>query len=324
MKIIFTDRAYVSILAETAEKIQTETGGIFLGYRRGEIWYVMESIDPGPKSTFEIAYFEYDYKYVNHLSNKIARLYKKPLEILGLWHRHPGSFDQFSGTDDGTNKKFASLNKAGAISALVNIDPEFRLTVFHVGTPLSYARVPYAVGDALLPEEINGYCNTQRLLDYLSAKESSIWGSSKPKKPRYKYGEILDTLVNNFSSLDVTQHVKEEEIPLLTDENISFILAQIEEDVDFWGECYLDCQMALQNKFIRVVAKDETRLTFDFCITPTDHNCMFNYRGKYYLYTPKLFKVIISDVIEAKQKKRIFFSLNKEFIECSIQKLRKN
>lgn len=35
MKVIFTERAYVSVLAETAEKIHTETGGIFLGYRCG-------------------------------------------------------------------------------------------------------------------------------------------------------------------------------------------------------------------------------------------------------------------------------------------------
>ena len=93
MKVVFTERAYISVLSETAEKIHTETGGIFLGYREGDIWHIVESIDPGPKSVFEVAYFEYDQKYVNHLSQKIARLYNRPLELLGLWHRHPGSFD---------------------------------------------------------------------------------------------------------------------------------------------------------------------------------------------------------------------------------------
>ena len=82
--------------------------------------------------------------------------------------------------------------------------------------------------------------------------------------------------------------------------------------------------MVLQDKYVRVVAKDGIRVILEFCITPTDNNCMFNYRGKYYLYTPKLFKTIVSDVIEAKQRKRIFFSLNKEFVECSIQKLKRN
>lgn len=324
MKVIFTERAYVSVLAETAEKIQTETGGIFLGYRCGENWYVMESIDPGPKSTFEVAYFEYDYKYVNHLAKKIARLYKKPLELLGLWHRHPGSFDQFSGTDDGTNKKFASLNKNGAISALVNIDPKFRITIFHVDSPLSYTKVAYEVGDSLVPDEIRGYCDTKRLLDYLSAKENTIWGNQKVVKPKYKYDEILDTIINNFSSIDVTKYIKEEEIQPLTDENISFILEQIEEDVDYFGECYLDCQIVLQDKYICLIAKGRAEVILKFCTALTENNCMLSYQGKYYLYMPKLFKTIISDVIESKQRKRIFFSLNKEFVECSIQKLKRN
>ncbi len=63
--------------------------------------------------------------------------------------------------------------------------------------------------------------------------------------------------------------------------------------VNYFGECYLDCQMVLQDKYVRVVAKDGIRVILEFCITPTDNNCMFNYRGKYYLYTPKLFKTIM-------------------------------
>lgn len=324
MKIIFTDRAYVSVLAETAEKIQTETGGIFLGYRCGENWYVMEAIDPGPKSIFEIAYFEYDYKYVNHLSTKIARLYKRPLELLGLWHRHPGSFDQFSGTDDGTNRKFAGQSVDGAISALVNVDPEFRLTVFHVGLPLAYTRVQYAVGDDLLPEKVKGYCDTQRLLDYISAKESSIWGRSRTVKPRYKYDELLGGIINCLACNEITERIVEDEISALTEDNITYILSQIEEDVDYLGECYLNCQMDLRDKYIRLVAKDVSSISMDFCVNPMDGNCMFRCREKYYSYTPKMFKTILRDVVAEKQRKRIFFSLNKEFVECSIRKLERN
>ena len=57
MKVIFSDRAYASILAETTEKIQTETGGLFLGAVDHNQWYVIEAIDPGPKSIFQVAYF---------------------------------------------------------------------------------------------------------------------------------------------------------------------------------------------------------------------------------------------------------------------------
>ena len=64
MEVVFSQRAIAAVMAETAEKIQTETGGLFLGKVIGDTWYVVESIDPGPNSIFEVAYFEYDPPYV--------------------------------------------------------------------------------------------------------------------------------------------------------------------------------------------------------------------------------------------------------------------
>lgn len=157
MKVIFSDRAYASILAETTEKIKTETGGLFLGAVDHDQWYVIEAIDPGPKSIFQVAYFEYDQTYTQHLINKIANLYDAQLSLIGLWHRHPGSFDQFSSTDDGTNSKYAKMRSEGAISALVNIDPTFRLTPYHVAQPCRYSIIEYEVGDHLIPDELLRY-----------------------------------------------------------------------------------------------------------------------------------------------------------------------
>ena len=57
MEVVFSQRAIAAVMAETAEKIQTETGGLFLGKVIGDTWYVVESIDPGPNSIFEVAYF---------------------------------------------------------------------------------------------------------------------------------------------------------------------------------------------------------------------------------------------------------------------------
>ena len=113
MKVVFSTRAFAAILAETTEKIKTETGGLFLGKYKDGIWYVVEAIDPGPKSVFEVAYFEYDRAYTQHLIRKTANLYASKLELIGLWHRHPGSFDIFSSTDDETNAKYAKLMSMG-------------------------------------------------------------------------------------------------------------------------------------------------------------------------------------------------------------------
>lgn len=317
MKVVFTERAYISLLSETAEKIHTETGGIFLGYRDGDIWHIVESIDPGPKSVFEVAYFEYDQKYVNHLSQKIARLYNRPLELLGLWHRHPGSFDQFSGTDDGTNKRYASLHKDGAISALVNIDPEFRLTVFHVEKPLSYTRVPYSVERDIFP-----LCDGQRLLDYLSGKNSTIRGDIN-RKPKYNYDVILDSIIKNLP--DITSEIEQNQILPLSDEDVAYLLQNIEDDTAYLGDCYLELQMVLQNNYIQIVCKgNKARVPLNFFLDPQSKSCCIEYRGRAYSYVPTMFQTIIGDVIMAMNRNRVYFSLDREFVRCSLQKMRKN
>ena len=76
MEVVFSKRAMTALLVETREKITTETGGVFLGKYESGVWYIVETIDPGPNSIFKPAYFEYDQDYINHLINKVSRLYK--------------------------------------------------------------------------------------------------------------------------------------------------------------------------------------------------------------------------------------------------------
>jgi integrative and conjugative element protein (TIGR02256 family) len=171
VQVIFSERAYAAILAETNEKLETETGGIFLGCFENGNWYVIEAIDPGPKAVFREAYFEYDRDYTEHLINKTARLYKADLTLIGHWHKHPSSHDEFSSVDDVTNAEYAKLSPNGAVLVLVNVDPEFRMTSYHVTLPLKYARIGYEIGDDLIPEhlrvlktsdgysEVNQVCN---------------------------------------------------------------------------------------------------------------------------------------------------------------------
>jgi|GEM_PF-177536 len=154
--VVFSDRAYKDIQTETYDKDPVETGGILLGHvlSTGH-WVVVEVIPPGDNSTHQYAYFEYDEHFVNRVADPVANKYEQKLELLGLWHRHPGSMDFFSGTDDGTNKKFAEINPAyGAISGLVNIDPEFRMTMYHVASPLKYNKVETFFGDDIIPPEL--------------------------------------------------------------------------------------------------------------------------------------------------------------------------
>ena len=154
-QVIFTKRAFNAILTETLDRSPLETGGIFIGYVLDNgIWIVVETIPPGIKTVNHQAYFEYDADFINYLSNVIAKQYKGNLQVLGLWHRHPGSMDSFSGTDDVTNLQFSKANTCGAISALVNCDPKCRITMYHVNHAGEYERINWMVDDGLIPDEL--------------------------------------------------------------------------------------------------------------------------------------------------------------------------
>lgn len=151
-KIVFSDRAFAQIYTETQARIQTETGGLLLGHYDHGTWYVIETCDPGWRGVFEVAYHEGDGEYENHVAAIMARLYKHPLVFLGMWHRHPGSLDTFSGTDDVTNWGYVdSCSARGCISGLINYDPEFRMTFYYCeqqqGPSMRYTRVDVEVGD---------------------------------------------------------------------------------------------------------------------------------------------------------------------------------
>lgn len=210
MKVVFSKRAMTSMLVETKEKIATETGGVFLGEFRNGICYVIESVDPGPDSIFTPTYFEYDVDYINHLINKLSRIYQRQLDLVGLWHRHPGSLDRFSSTDDGTNAQYAQLSANGAISALVNIDPEFRLTVYHVTYPLKYEKTEYSVGDELIPDDIKELKNINALQQKLNncdvekSKDcNSFMGFMTKKSPDLYFGVILHNNLKKRTIADI-------------------------------------------------------------------------------------------------------------------------
>ena len=168
--VVFSDKAYNAVIRETFEWEPVETGGILLGHILDNgCWIVMDVLPPGygegregDNVYHEYGYFEYNRKFVNYLAKSVAEQYDIPLELLGLWHRHPGSMDHFSGTDDGTNATFAQQNPQGIISGLINVDPQLRMTMYYLSHadainrgrgPLNYQEVQVEVGSDLIPEE---------------------------------------------------------------------------------------------------------------------------------------------------------------------------
>jgi len=64
--VVFSERAWNAIVAETLDKDPLETGGIFLGYvLEGGVWIVVETVPPGWKTLNTVVDFEYDTQFVN-------------------------------------------------------------------------------------------------------------------------------------------------------------------------------------------------------------------------------------------------------------------
>lgn len=154
---VISDRAYRSIVSETTEHGADETGGILLGHFLNGIWYIVEAVDPGINTVNQHSYFEYDGKYVNHLCSKLSKIYNYPLTILGIWHRHPGSFDSFSSTDLTSMANITNDARVGILSMLVNVDPQLRMTFYFCSKRGEVMKIPCDVGDAYFPDEIIGY-----------------------------------------------------------------------------------------------------------------------------------------------------------------------
>lgn len=198
--VIFTDKAYNAVIRETFEWEPYETGGILLGHILDNgCWLVMEVLPPGygeeregDNVHHEYAYFEYNKRFVNYLAKSVSEQYEVPLELLGLWHRHPGNMNVFSSTDDLTNKAFASLNLKGAISGLINVDPQLRMTMYHVqhkesnalGRPVYNVVDVEVIGIEDVPEEF-------RRLRYYDGTERTLHPYPPRKSASYKYENTI-------------------------------------------------------------------------------------------------------------------------------------
>ena len=147
-QVIFSQRAYTALIAEAASRDPDETVGILMGqYDKDGTWYVVETTDPGLETLHSYCHSQMDSRYGNHILAVQSRLYRKNLILLGLWHRHPGSLDEFSREDKKTNAKFAASIGNGALSMLLNIDPVPRLTCYYLSKEGQYSKVPVQIGD---------------------------------------------------------------------------------------------------------------------------------------------------------------------------------
>ena len=289
MKVVFSDRAYAAVMAETTEKIQTETGGLFLGTVDNDTWYIIEAIDPGPKSIFEVAYFEYDQKYTQHLINKIANLYDEKLQLIGLWHRHPGSFDIFSTTDNGTNAKYAQMRNCGAISALVNIDPKFRITMYHVGQPCKYSKIAYVVGNELIPDKYLRLKTPQR---YEKIMDEILNGknANSDLHPSVSFKSFLSMIKPFFTDRYITDKIVRPKE--LSEDAKNALIEAVVSDIDFMSdELGIELQIVQKNGLLALIQDTvDGVVKLFFVYDENKQRTVFQYEGLNYVYEDGLFE----------------------------------
>lgn len=149
--VVLSDRAVSVIVSHTLAHDPEETGGILLGWQKEGVCYVVEATDAGPKAFHSPHHMEMNEEYQNHVYPMLHGVYRHGVDLLGLWHRHPGSYDRFSATDLATNAAYARSIGESTISMLVNLDPDLRVSCFfcrlNEAGGLDICRVPVLVGD---------------------------------------------------------------------------------------------------------------------------------------------------------------------------------
>jgi integrative and conjugative element protein (TIGR02256 family) len=85
-----------------------ETGGVIMGYRLKETFYITDIVGPGEKAIHQHSSFSPD---INFHETEIARIYKESGRIhtyLGDWHTHPNNKAYLSERDKKTLRNISS------------------------------------------------------------------------------------------------------------------------------------------------------------------------------------------------------------------------
>lgn len=157
-RVVLSPLAWTLMISQSYLNDPNETGGALLGYRDGTTVHVTVALPSGPRSQASPVMLKYNEEFQNYVFGVITELMGQKAGLLGLWHRHPGSFDRFSGVDAVAHEQFGKVLN-GVTSLLVNLDgPEGapRVTGYFVDK-MVYHLIPVTVeetaGQLLIPAE---------------------------------------------------------------------------------------------------------------------------------------------------------------------------
>lgn len=161
-RVVLSPLAWALMASQSYRNDPNETGGALLGYREGTTVFGTVALPSGPGCEASSTILRYDAEFQNYIFGVLGDILGEKGTLLGLWHRHPGSFDRFSGLDAVAHRQFGAVLDGGeVVSLLVNLDgPEGapRVTGYFVDTNemvyhLTEVVVDEAAGDLLVPAE---------------------------------------------------------------------------------------------------------------------------------------------------------------------------
>lgn len=140
-KVWIRNETYINMLLERADKFDSETGGIFLGYRNIseaiEHWVITDVVGPGLSAKHGKFTFTPDYQYHNEESKRHFKNTKGKEYYIGDWHTHPNASPRMSWLDKITilrNAKRANHTDNRSLMMIIGGQLVSHNTVSYIGS----------------------------------------------------------------------------------------------------------------------------------------------------------------------------------------------
>ena len=214
------------------------------------------------------------------------------------------------------------MRQEGAISALVNIDPLFRLTVYHVAQPCKYKVIDYEIGDAFIPNELLAYKSKEKLESIMSKS----LGAQEIKTQQHM---SLRTFLKVIYPYLKKYKLEETEIDESNDEkkDTDFLINTIIEDIDYMiEECGIALTISTQGPYICLGDQTDDTIKIYFKRLNKSDMIIFSIREKCFKYSNSAIQNAYERYLE--QKNNTEYDIKHEqpkfFVSQVINKIKKS
>ncbi|MDO4169425.1 MAG: hypothetical protein Q4D45_05925 [Lachnospiraceae bacterium] len=133
--IFISNRAFSLMMTDISRYPNVEAGGLILGIKEDNIYYVIEAIEAGDDASRSAGTLLCDEKNMIHMISTLVNIYDPQIDVIGVWHKHNNCNNPpFSDTDMELHKKIQGWINSDVISILFQKidDSEYKMKVFFI------------------------------------------------------------------------------------------------------------------------------------------------------------------------------------------------